>query len=82
VHCAAAILIITDYINLLVCVVEAERMAAILEAILARLSWPQDANHIVNIRSTLDTIKSSLFTNLVDVQTQVSTERIFTVFVF
>ena len=48
--------------------VEAERMADILEAVLARLSWPQDADHIVNIRSTLETIKSSLFTTLVDVQ--------------
>ena len=47
-------------------------MADILEAMLAQLSWPQDADHIVNIKSTLDTIKSSLFTSLLDVQTQVS----------
>lgn len=49
-------------------------MADILEAMLARLSWPRDANHIINIKSTLETIKSTLFTTLVDIQaaTQVS----------
>ncbi|XP_065912570.1 uncharacterized protein [Dysidea avara] len=43
-------------------------MTEILETVLSRLSWPQDANHIVNIRSTLETIKSSLFTSLVELK--------------
>jgi len=43
-------------------------MTEILEMALSRLSWPQDANHIVNIRSTLETIKSRLFTSLVELK--------------
>ena len=56
-------------------------MADILEAVLARLSWPQDADHIVNIRSTLETIRSSLFTTLVDVQVSNNTLTVYIILI-